>query len=291
MDAHVNVPQNGNFTIRPLDGLMGAELQGLDLSVPLDAPLVHEILDAFLAHHILIFRDQDLSKEDQVSFTENFGELEGHVHRLPNSKKLPPLHIVNNLDPDGHPTAKPHSTGNYHWHTDKSYHAVPSLATLLHARELPPRGGDTLFANTTRGYATLPEETKQRIEDLRVIHSWEASRRNTGNAPATEAEKKDRPPVIHPLVRTHPSTGKKALYVGMHTSHVEGMSEGESRALLDSLANHTTKPEFVYTHTWRPGDLVMWDNRCLLHRADTNYDMDKHRRILYRTVVKGSLPF
>jgi taurine dioxygenase len=291
MDAHVNVPQDGNFTIRPLDGLMGAEIKGLNLSATLEAPIVHDILDAFLAHHILIFRDQDLSKEAQISFTENFGELEGHVHRLPNGKKLPPVHIVNNLDPEGRPTAKPRTTGNYHWHTDKSYHAVPSLATLLHARELPPTGGDTLFANTTRGYETLPEETKQRIEDLRVIHSWEASRRNTGNPPATEAEKKDRPPVTHPLVRTHPSTGKKVLYVGMHTSHVEGMSERESRALLDSLANHTTKPEFVYTHTWRPGDLVMWDNRCLLHRADTNYDMDKYRRLLYRTVVKGSLPF
>jgi alpha-ketoglutarate-dependent taurine dioxygenase len=291
MDAHVNATQSGDFNIRPLHGFMGAEIEGLDLSAPLNAPIVHDILDAFLAHHILIFRDQNLSKEAQVTFTENFGELEGHVHRLPNGKKLPPLHIVNNLDPEGRPTAKPRTTGNYYWHTDKSYHAVPSLATLLHARELPPTGGDTLFANTARGYETLPQDTKQRIEDLRVVHSWEASRRNNGNAPATEAEKKERPPVVHPLVRTHPNTGRKILYVGMHTSHIEGMPENESRALLDSLASHTTKPEFVYTHNWRPGDLVMWDNRCLLHRADANYDMDKHRRILYRTVVKGSLPF
>lgn len=291
MDAHVNAALDRTYDIRPLGGLMGAEIEGLDLSVALSATTVNEILDAFLDHHVLVFRNQNLTKEAQLTFTKYFGEPEDHVHRTPSGKKLPPVHIVNNLDPSGQPTSKPHTTGNYHWHTDKSYHAVPSLATLLHAIELPPSGGDTLFANTRRGYETLPEETKQRIADLRVVHSWEASRRNTGNAPATEAEIRDRPPVTHPLVRTHPSTGKRTLYVGMHTSHIEGMPEPESRALLDSLASHTTKPEFVYTHNWRQGDLVMWDNRCLLHRADANYDMDKHRRILYRTVIKGSLPF
>jgi taurine dioxygenase len=291
VDAHVNAAPGRAYDIRPLGELMGAEIEGLNLSEALNATTINEILDAFLDHHVLVFRNQNLTKDAQLAFTKYFGEPEDHVHRTPSGKILPPVHIVNNLDPSGKPTSKPYTTGNYHWHTDKSYHAVPSLATLLHAIELPPAGGDTLFANTRRGYETLPEETKQRIANFRVVHSWEASRRNTGNAPATEAEIRDRPPVTHPLVRTHPSTGKKTLYVGMHTSHIEGMPESESRALLDSLATHTTKPEFVYTHNWRAGDLVMWDNRCLLHRADANYDMDKHRRILYRTVIKGSLPF
>jgi alpha-ketoglutarate-dependent taurine dioxygenase len=279
------------FSFQPLTPLMGAETFDLDLSEPLDATTVAGVYDAFLEHHILVFRDQTVSKEAQVAFSENFGELEGHVHRLRNGEKRPPLHVVNNLDENGLPTERPRTTGNYHWHTDKSYHAVPSLSTLLYAVELPPSGGDTLFANTKRGYETLPEETKQRIADLRVVHSWEASRLNTGNTPATEAEKRDRPPVTHPLVRTHPNTGAKTLYVGMHTSHILDMPEDESRALLDSLVKHTTKPEFIYTHQWRMGDLVMWDNRCLLHRADKNYDMGAHRRLLHRTVIKGSLPF
>ncbi|MBL4720774.1 MAG: TauD/TfdA family dioxygenase [Alphaproteobacteria bacterium] len=270
---------------------MGAEIFDLDLSQPLDADLVADINDAFLAHHVLVFRDQSLPKDAQVAFSENFGELESHVHRLRSGEKRPALHVVNNLDENGMPTERPRTTGNYFWHTDKSYHAVPSLATLLYAVELPPSGGDTLFANTKRGYETLSAETKQQIADLRVEHSWEASRLNTGNTPATEAEKRDRPPVVHPLVRTHPNTGAKTLYVGMHTSHILDMPEDKSRALLDMLVDHTTKPELVYRHQWRMGDLVMWDNRCLLHRADKNYDMAAQRRLLHRTVIKGSLPF
>ena len=292
MDAHVNVTQDGNFTIRPLDGLMGAEIEGLNLSATLEAPVVHDILDAFLAHHILIFRNQDLSKEAQVSFTENFGELEGHVHRLPNGKKLPPVHIVNNLDPEGRPTAKPHTTGNYHWHTDKSYHAVPSLTTMLHAVELPESGGgDTQFANTKRGYDALSDTMKTRIADMKVEHSWEASRRNVGAPPPNAAQISERPPVVHPIVRTHPDTGDKTLYLGHHMSHIVGLDKAESDALLEELSDHTTQDEFVYTHQWRTGDYVMWDNRLLLHRAMPNYKFSKDRRLLHRTVVIGTAPY
>ena len=207
------------------------------------------------------------------------------------AEKLPLVHVVNNLDKDGNPTAQPHSTGNYFWHTDKSYHAVPSLATLLHALELPPEGGDTLFANTYLAYETLTQDRKEQLADLRAIHSWEASRRNTGNMPATEQQKRERPPVSHPVVRTHPETGRKLLYIGIHTSHIEGMPKAEGKALLDELLEHASQPEHVYRHKWRQGDLCMWDNRCLLHRVDSNYDMSKHRRVLHRTVVRGTVPY
>jgi taurine dioxygenase len=123
---------------------------------------------------------------------------------------------VHNLDEHGQPTARPESAGNYFWHTDKSYHAVPSLLTMLHAIELPPDGGDTQFANTALGYAALPEETKREIAGLQVVHSWEVSRRKVGGKPASEEEQRERPPVTHPLVRTHPDTGEKALYLGLH---------------------------------------------------------------------------
>ena len=136
----------------------------------------------------------------------------------------------------------PDSVGNYAWHTDKSYHAAPSLMTMLHALELPPRGGDTEFANTAAGYAALPEATKREVADLKVEHSWEASRRNLGAGPITEEQKQERPPVTHPLVRTHPDTGVKSLYLGLHTSHVLGMPPAEGRALLDRLLAHTTQP-------------------------------------------------
>ena len=210
--------------------------------------------------------------------------------RLRNGERAPLLHVISNLDADGEPTSKPYSHGNYYWHTDKSYHAAPSLMTLLHARELPPSGGDTQFANMEMAYAALDGNEKRAIASLRVEHSWAASRLNTGNRPATEDERRDRPPVSHPLVRTHPDTGRKSLYLGMHTSHVEGMERDAGRELLAELLAGATRDEFVYSHEWQVGDLVLWDNRCLVHRATANYDMDAHRRVLHRTVVKGSVP-
>jgi len=137
------------------------------------------------------------------------------------------------------------------------------------------------------GYAALAEDTKQRIAGLRVVFQWGAGHRTPGSPPLSS----EHPPVDHPLVRTHPETGKKALYLGNHSSHVLGMAEAEGVALLDELLEHTTRPEFVYVHRWRRGDLVIWDNRCLLHRAVANYAMGRYRRILHRSVVRGTVPF
>ena len=163
--------------------------------------------------------------------------------------------------------------------------------TMLHAVELPPAGGDTQFANMVLAYRALPDTMKSRLATLRAIHSWETSRLQSGSKPATEEEKRERPPVSHPIVRTHPETGEKALYIGNHAGSIEGFDEAEGRALLAELLTHATRPDFIYTHHWRPGDLVMWDNRALLHRAVANYDMGQHRRVLHRTVVRGTAPY
>jgi taurine dioxygenase len=294
MDGAVEVVHCDDGTtmqVRRLSDVMGAEVIGVDLSKPLGPALRHAILSAFLEHHLLAFRNQNLAPEQQHAFTLEFGEIEEHVARLPDGEKLPLVHVVSNLDRDGRPTTKPHSTGNYFWHTDKSYHDRPSLATLLHAVELPPDGGDTLFCNTYKAYESLPEDRKHQLAGMNAIHSWEASRRNTGNAPATEQQIRERPPVSHPVVRTHPDTGRKLLYIGSHTSHIEGMPEPEGKALLDELLEHAAQPQHIYRHQWRKGDLCMWDNRCLLHKADSNYDMATHRRILHRTVVRGDVPY
>lgn len=279
------------LAVRRLSPVAGGDITGLDLSEPLPPALKDAIVRAFLEHHLLVFRDQHLTGDQQHALTLHFGEIEEHVARRADGARSPVVHRVHNLDEHDNPTASPRELGNYFWHTDKSYHAAPSLLTLLHATELPPVGGDTQFANTAMGYAALPEATKREIAGLRVVHSWEASRRNTGGRLATSEEVLERPPVTHPLVRTHPDTGVKTLYLGLHTSHVVGMAEAEGRALLDRLLAHTTRPEFVYIHQWRRGDLVFWDNRCLLHRAVRNYAMDRYRRILQRTVVRGTVPF
>ena len=268
----------------------GAEITGVNLSRPLSPALKALILQALRDHHVLAIRDQDLSQVQQHAFSRHFGELEEHVARH-SDPRYGIVHSVTNFDDDGNPTETSDTRGNYFWHTDKSYHSVPSFLTMLHAVELPPEGGDTQFANMVQAYGALPEETRSRIAGLRCIHSWEASRLASGSRPASEAEIRERPPVVHPLVRTHPDTGEKALYIGTHAAGIAGMPAAEGRALLADLLAHATQPDFVYAHRWRPGDLVIWDNRCLLHRAIANYAMATHRRVLHRTVVRGTVPY
>ena len=278
--------------ITPLSGVAGAEILGIDLSGSVTAGSVDAIHHAFIEHHVVVFRNQALEKDQQLAFTRMFGEIESHVGRLADGSRYPLVHAVTNIDAlTGKPTPTPGTHGNYFWHTDKSYHRIPSLMTLLHAVEIPPSGGDTLFANMHLAYDALAKSEKRALAGLRAVHSWEASRRNTGNRPATEAQKRERPPVSHPLVRTHPVTGRKSLYIGMHVSHIEGLPPDESHALLADLLDRATIPAHVYRHRWQRGDLVMWDNRSLLHRADRNYDMAAHARILNRTVVRGTVPF
>jgi len=278
------------FEITPLSSVAGAEIRGLDLSKPLTPQLREGILDAMNAFHVLCFRNQKLSKEAQYNFSLNFGEIEGHVGELKSGERYPLVHMVTNLDEaTGKPTLKPASDGNYFWHTDKSYHSVPSLLTMLHAIKLPPTGGDTLFANMLLAYDALSTPEKVELSDLRAIHSWEASRKNTGNRPATEEQKRERPPVSHPLIRSH-ENGKKSLYLGAHISHIENHDYETSRKRLAELLERATANEFIYRHKWQIGDLTLWDNRVLLHRADKNYDMALHPRVLHRTVIKGTPP-
>ena len=288
--AGASTPAAYPFAIRRLSDVAGAEISGVDLAEPIAPETRDAIMAAMDEFHVLCFRDQDLTKEQQFDFTLNFGEIEGHVGQMLSGERYPLVHTVTNLDEKtGLPTETPSTHGNYFWHTDKSYHAVPSLLTMLHAIQTPPEGGDTLFANMLMAYEALPAAEKQALESLRAVHSWEASRRNTGNRPATEEQKRERPPVSHPLVRTHPD-GRKSLYLGMHVSHIEGMDYEEGRALLADLLARATADRFVYRHQWRKGDLTLWDNRVLLHRADRNYDMGRHPRVLHRTVVKGVRP-
>ena len=277
------------FAMTPLSPVGGVEIRGIDLAAPFGDEVFDAIMDAFLEHHILVFRDQDLPGEAQLAFTRRFGEIEEHVGRLPNGEKYPLLHVIHNLDEDGNPVRI--SGGNYFWHTDKSYHAVPSLLTMLHAVETPSEGGDTQFANMHMAWDSLDRETQEEVSDLCAIHSWEANRRNTKQSPATDIQKRERPPVRHPVVRSHPVTGRKALYLGIHTSHIDGMPKEEGHAFLNRLLRRATKADFIYTHKWLKGDLVLWDNRCLLHRAVANFDMESERRVLHRTVVKGTVPY
>src|SRR5579883_3007892 len=243
----------------------GVVIAGADLSAPLSPALKEAILRALRDHYIAVFPQQTLTREQQFLFAATFGEVEppraGKRHAV--------AHILSNLDAHGNPLAGSSPAANDHWHTDKPYHPLPPSLTTLYAVELPPAGGDTEFANTAMAYAAL-----------RVVFS-----------PKFVTDPQRRTAVAHPLVRTHPDTGDKALYLGNHALGILGMPAVAGAALLGELLAHATQRRFVYTHRWHVGDLIVWDNRCLLHRAVANYDRARYRRVLHRSLVRGTAPF
>jgi alpha-ketoglutarate-dependent taurine dioxygenase len=265
-----------DYASAPLSPAGGVRIAGIDIAQPLLPELRDAIVEAFLVHHIVVFPDQSLSREQQFAFAANFGEVEAPEARRANAKRHGVAHVMSNLGADGKPTVRISRAANYHWHTDKPYNPAPPLLTTLHAVEVPPLGGDTEFANTALAYDALPDDTKRGIAGLRVVFR-----------PAFDTSQRA---VDHPLVRTHPDTGRKALYLGNHSTHILGMPEAKGAALLGELLEHATQPQFVYAHRWRVGDLVMWDNRCLLHRAVLDADTGKYRRVMHRSLVKGTVP-
>jgi alpha-ketoglutarate-dependent 2,4-dichlorophenoxyacetate dioxygenase len=273
------------FTAEPLSPILGASIGGLDLREPLPEATRRAVYDAFIEYHVLCFRDQQLDHNQQIVFSEQFGTLERHM-AMNRGTVHPLVHIVTNLGADGKPTGKVAST---HWHSDKSFRPQPSLATILHALVMPPAGGETCFANMIAAYEALPQAEKAELDGIRVVHSWEISRARAG-ARTTPEEIADAPPMTHPLVRTIPETGRKALFMGEHASYFEGQPEEVGRRRLEKLVEHAVQERFVYRHQWAPGDLLMWDNRCLLHRAGTDFDAARYPRVLQRTCLRGTAP-
>ena len=258
----------------------GLRIVGIDLTQPLSRRHKAAIDAAFIAHHVVVFPDQSLTRERQFAFAAQFGDVEAHGEHRGERKRRDVAHVLSNLDADGNPTVRLSAAANYHWHTDKPYHPAPPLLTMLYAVEVPPPeagyGGDTEFANMALAYDALPSRLKERLAGLHVVFR-----------PAFDPS---RPAVDHPLVRTHPVNGRKSLYIGNHATHILGMPEPDGTALLRELLEHATQRRFVYAHRWRVGDLVMWDNRCLLHRIVLGDGLRQYRRIMHRSVVKGPVP-
>jgi taurine dioxygenase len=272
------------FEVQPLSDLMGAEVIGLDLSQPLDESTRKAVYDLFVRYQILVFRHQQLTKAQQITFSEQFGTLERHTLGNRGTDEYPQVHTVSNLDAAGHPSGK---LGSTQWHTDKSFRPEPSMATILHAVTLPPQGGDTCFADMYSSFEALPEADKAELASLAVVHSWELSRSNLGKK-LSEAEIREAPPTTHPLIRMHPDSGRPCFFMGTHASYLEGLPVEEGRARIEQLEAHATNPRFIYRHQWREGDVLMWDNRCLLHRADQNFDAARYPRVLHRTCLRGT---
>jgi taurine dioxygenase len=282
-----------SFEVRPLAGHVGAEIIGLDLRLALSDEDFARIHRAHLDHHVVVFRDQRITPQQQIDFSRRFGVLQIHVLKQFLLAGHPEILIVSNIVENGQPVGLG-DAGKY-WHSDLSYKELPSLGSMLHAQELPSEGGDTLFADMHRAWDTLPAVLRQAVEGKHAVHSYTARYSEGKNAanwrPTLSAEQLAQVvTVTHPVVRTHPENGRKALFVSEgFTTHIVGLPQDESRDLLQQLYAHSVRDEHVYRHQWQPHDMVFWDNRSLIHLAAGC--PDHLRRKLYRTTIQGDAPF
>ena len=281
------------FRLHPLDAALGAEILDLDLSRPLDDEMFTAVHRAFLeSNGLLVFRAQYITPEQHIEFSRRFGPLMIHILRQYLLPGHPEILRISNVIENGEPIGL--GDAGTIWHSDLSYTPEPSLGSLLHALELPAEGGDTSFANLYAAYDALPAVIKQRIEGKRAVHSYNHSyERFSGSKwrpPLTEKQKNEVREVVHPVVRVHPETGRRALFVNEgFTSRILDLSGAESGELLEFLFTHSTTACFVYRHRWQDHDLVFWDNRCTIHLA--HGCPQQFRRHLHRTTVKGDAPY
>lgn len=264
------------------------EVQDIDLAQPIDSATAQELRQAWWDNSILVFRDQDLTQEQHVAFSRHFGDLQGHTVKDWLLPTHPEILVLSNRGRGG---VKPLENGGAYWHSDITYQEVPPKGSILRAVTVPPEGGDTLYADMYAAYEGLDDETKAQIAGKTAIHNYKhrylkMAEGGKRSAPTPEqlAEWQD---VEHPIVLEHPQSGRKALFVNEgFTVAIKGMEKAESDALLARLFEHSVRPEFVYAHKWRAGDIVMWDNRCTMHCA-TPYDAEKYERTMHRTTIRG----
>ena len=275
---------------RPLNDYFGAEITGLDLSNGVDDEAFGAIWRTFNDYGLFLIRAQGLSVDDQVELGRRFGDVQIHVMNQYLVNGHPEIYYLSNLDKNGKPNGIHPDRGTMHWHTDGSWRDRPGQATIMVAEILPSEGGETHFCCTQAAYEALDTATKSEIADLRVTHNLAFSRlRRHGEDPMTDAQKAEAPPVTHPMIRTHPVTGRKSIFLGDHAECIEGMDYEAGRKLIDDLNARLVKPEFVYAHHYTPGDIVGWDNRRMLHIA-TPYDTAKEPRVMRRTTILGEVP-
>lgn len=283
--------------VTPLTPAIGAEITGIDVR-DADKDMVKAVHDALLAHCVVVIRGQDVSPPEQIAFTENWGPLVRRINPTFLHKEHPDVLVLSNRVVNGKPAGATEAYAGFTWHADLTYAERPSMGSMLHALEVPEEGGDTAFANMYMAYETLPEATREKIENLKALHI-----RDRRKNPRAQITKKDGfkhdidkyfdmpvPDSVHPLVTTHPETGRKVLFVNPRFAvAIEGMDDSEAQPLLDELFAHQIRPEFIYRHKWSLGDLVFWDNRSTIHLACGGIKAPGVRH-LHRTSIAGEVP-
>jgi len=278
------------FAVRPLTPNLGAEISGVALAEGISDELFRAIYAAWLRYQVLLFPAQDVPPDRQVAFARHFGEVQIHVMNQYHAGGFPELYRLSNLDADGKPNGKHPDKGTLIWHTDGSWRRVTGQATIIYGEVMPVSGGETHFCDMYRAYDRLDDAWKRRIATLRAVHNLDFSRtRRHGEDPMTDAQRQAAPPVDHPIVRTHPDTHRKCIYLGDHAESIVGMPYEEGRALIEELNALAVHADLTYEHRWTPGELIVWDNRCVMHRA-TPYDPHTQRRVVRRCTVLGEVP-
>ena len=283
-----------DLKIQTLHPALGAEVVGLDLAESMDDETFQAIRDAWMKHLVLAFPNQTLSEEQQITFSQRFGALEEHHQDIIKSRSSPQIFRVSNVNDEGnmmpsdHPSVAQISLAQ-RWHTDSSYRAVPSMGSILRGIEVTKEGGETCFSNMYMVYDALNPATKRRITGCRARHDFGHLTKLAPVKPLTESERQAMPPVWQPMVRKHPWTGRPSLFISpIYNDAIEGMNDDEAAELLTELTKFAGREEFVYRHRWTQGDVVMWDNRCTMHRV-TPYDLNL-RRVMHRNTVVGDGP-
>ena len=279
------------MVLRPLADKIGTEVCGIDLTEPISTADFDRMAKAWLDTALLLFRDQSMTPGQQIAFSRRFGEVMVYTRSENELEGYPEVLVLSNVERNGKPIGA--AVSSRYWHTDGHFLKCPPAASFLYGIEVPPTGGDTWFANTQAAYDALPESTRKRIDGLKVIISRAKSLpyNYPQRPPVTDEQRAAWPDTPQPLVRTHPITGRKALYVGGNVPwNVEGMPEAESDILIPELQAFAIQPQFVYVHRWRAGDALLWDNRSSIHRA-TVYDQVNHRRLMHRTTIAGDEAF
>ena len=280
------------FKVRPLTPEFGAEILGIDLDQAASPEIFPSIHAAWLRYQVLVFRGLEVSPATQVAFAAKFGEVQVHVmNQYQGETDHPELYVLSNLDEDGKPSGKHPDKGTLKWHTDGSWNARSGHSTFMYAERPPKTGGETHFCDMYSAYDELAPAWKERVAAMRVFHNLDFSRtRRHGHEPLSEEQKAAVPPVAWPVVRTHPETGRKALFLGDHADYVEGMDYDAGRALIDEMNRLITPDHLVYRHGYTRGDFVFWDNRCTMHRA-TMYDTARETRVMRRCTVLVDQPY
>jgi alpha-ketoglutarate-dependent 2,4-dichlorophenoxyacetate dioxygenase len=285
------------LTITPVHPVLGARVEGVDVAAPMDDATFAKIDAAFQEYSVLVFPGQRLDDEQQMAFTKRFGPLETTLKSIGQERRLHENMVdLSNVDPkaegrlmDWGDRRMQYQSGNQLWHTDSSFKPVPAMASLLSGREVPPAGGETEYVSMRHAWATLPAEMQRRLEGRVVVHSILYSRSTIAKGLFDPEHEAELPPVRQALVRANPRNGRKSLYIGSHAWYIEGLGLDESRILIARLLEQTVRPDRVYRHRWQVGDLVMWDNRCVLHRGRP-WDSARHKRVMHRTTVAGDGP-